>query len=192
MFLIRTVFGYSPLPQSLKDPKSLYQSPSGANGSAFTQACRRWRSESGILRSFTRWRRCCHKPRGRSENRIFGNCIFPEDGSDQVPPSFLLLRRFTLFEELPIRRLELLFSVFLGSNSSLRQGHESAANRKVTFLSDSSNFGGQRRRDADALTNCAAPVSMRKRLGPGGHDPIVTTLHHCGFVWASCIHVRVL
>ena len=40
----RTVLGSSPEPQIIKDPKSLYQSPSGAQGPALTQSCNRWRS----------------------------------------------------------------------------------------------------------------------------------------------------
>jgi hypothetical protein len=36
MPLVSTVRGYSPKPQILNEPKSLYQSPSGANGWDFT------------------------------------------------------------------------------------------------------------------------------------------------------------
>jgi hypothetical protein len=39
-----TVFGNSPEPQIVNDPKSLYQSPSGAHGPVFTQSCNRRRS----------------------------------------------------------------------------------------------------------------------------------------------------
>ena len=39
-----TVFGNSPEPQIVNDPKSLYQSPSGAQGPVFTQSCNRRRS----------------------------------------------------------------------------------------------------------------------------------------------------
>ena len=34
-----TVFGNSPEPQIINEPKSLYQSPSGAHGAAFTHSC---------------------------------------------------------------------------------------------------------------------------------------------------------
>jgi len=49
--LVSTVFGNSPEPQIVNDPKSLYQSPSGARGPAFTQSCNRRRSWREIRRS---------------------------------------------------------------------------------------------------------------------------------------------
>ncbi len=48
---VRTVRGNSPAPHSLKEPKSLYQSPSGAMGSDRTHGCNRARSPSEIWRS---------------------------------------------------------------------------------------------------------------------------------------------
>ena len=44
MPLVSTVFGNSPVPQIMNEPKSLYQSPSGAHGAAFTHSCNRRRS----------------------------------------------------------------------------------------------------------------------------------------------------
>ena len=38
MSLVRTVRGYAPDPQSLNEPKALYQSPSGAFGPDLTQS----------------------------------------------------------------------------------------------------------------------------------------------------------
>jgi hypothetical protein len=35
-------------------------------------------------------RMCGHKPRGRSENRIFGNDVFPKNGGYQIPFGLLL------------------------------------------------------------------------------------------------------
>ncbi len=49
-----TVFGNSPDPQRMKDPKSLYQSPSGATGFVRVHACNAIRSDSEIRRSSTR------------------------------------------------------------------------------------------------------------------------------------------
>ena len=46
MPFVSTVFGSSPDPQIRNDPKSLYHSPSGAVGPAFTHSCsfrRSWR-----------------------------------------------------------------------------------------------------------------------------------------------------
>src|SRR4051794_39691920 len=100
MPFVKTVLAYSPLPHNLNDPKSLYQSPSGAKGSDLTHTCKRWRSERGIRRSSTRSSRCCQTPRGRSEKRIFGNCVCPEDGADQRFPGVFFLCGLLLFEEL--------------------------------------------------------------------------------------------
>ena len=44
MFLARTVLGYFPEAHNLKDPKSLYQSLSGAIGPDPTHSCNRRRS----------------------------------------------------------------------------------------------------------------------------------------------------
>jgi len=104
MPLIRTVFGYLPRPHSLKDPKSLYQSPSGANGSDLTKVCNRRRSESGIRRFSTLTRRCCQKPRGRSEKRIFGNSCLPENHAYEVLSGFLLFSRLLLFQKSAVVR----------------------------------------------------------------------------------------
>src|ERR1039457_3575207 len=84
MPFVSTVFGTSPEPPIVNDPKSLYQSPSGAHGPAFTQSCNRRRSWREIRRSSTRARMCSQTGRGRLENGIFGNCVFPENGPDQI------------------------------------------------------------------------------------------------------------
>ena len=52
----RTVFGNLPVPQRMKEPKSLYQSPSGATGPVRTQDWSRWRSPIEMRRSSTRCR----------------------------------------------------------------------------------------------------------------------------------------
>src|SRR5436309_2966939 len=90
----RTVFGYSPLPQRWKEPKSLYQSPSGATGSDAAHSWRRRKSASETRRSSTRDSRCCQRLRGRLENRILGNRVFPEYCSNQILACFLFFARF--------------------------------------------------------------------------------------------------
>ena len=94
-----TVFGNSPEPQIMNDPKSLYQSPSGAHGPAFTQFCKRRRSWREIWRSSTRARMCSQTGRGRLENRIFGKGVLPEDRPDQVFPGFAFAIRIGLRHE---------------------------------------------------------------------------------------------
>jgi hypothetical protein len=48
--LFRTAFGYCAVPHNMNDPKSLYQSPSGASGSVSTQFLSCWSSENEIDR----------------------------------------------------------------------------------------------------------------------------------------------
>src|ERR1039457_2808654 len=57
-FLVSTVLGYFPEPHNLKEPKSLYQSPSGATGPDPTHSCNRPRSANEICRCCTRSKRC--------------------------------------------------------------------------------------------------------------------------------------
>jgi hypothetical protein len=56
---VGTVFGNSPEPQMMNEPKSLHQSPAGANGLAFTQSCNRrrsWRDLTLLYGMVTLWR----------------------------------------------------------------------------------------------------------------------------------------
>src|SRR5438445_4064429 len=111
MPFVRTVRGYSPEPHSLNEAKSLYQSPSGAYGSDLTHSCNRARSLSEISRSWTRSSKCCQRPRGRSENRIFGNRILPEDRADQILAGFILACGLLLIHETLVGGLQILFGV---------------------------------------------------------------------------------
>ena len=45
------------------------------------------------------FRRCCQGPRGRSERRIFGNGVVPEDDADQGLPGFLFSNRILPLHE---------------------------------------------------------------------------------------------
>src|SRR5579862_8324405 len=151
MFLRRTVFGNSPEPQSLKEPKSLYQSPSGASGWDLTQSCKISRSLNGIWRCSTRSRMCCHTSRGRLENRIFGNRPLSEDGANQIPAGFVLLGRIFLFHEPEIRGFKILFGVPLRADSPFRKTDEGAADGQMAFASDTTHFRCEWRRDRDTL-----------------------------------------
>src|ERR1035437_7731402 len=144
-----TVFGNSPEPQIVKDPKSLYQSPSGAHGPVFTQSCNRRRSCWEICRSATRARMCCQTGRGRLENRIFGNGILPEDCPDQILPGFILAHGIALRHEPPICRIETLacrrFSVYPAlcehdqrpaHGETLSSGYSLDLNRQVRWNRD--------------------------------------------------------
>ena len=144
-----TVFGNSPEPQIVNDPKSLYQSPSGAHGPVFTQSCNRRRSCREICRSATRARMCCQTGRGRLENRIFGNGILPEDCPDQILPGFILAHGIALRHEPPICRIETLacrrFSVYPAlcehdqrpaHGETLSSGYSLDLNRQVRWNRD--------------------------------------------------------
>jgi len=54
----RNVFGNRPSPQSLNDPKSLYQAPSGTSGECLRHSSSANRSSTVIFRSFARSKRC--------------------------------------------------------------------------------------------------------------------------------------
>ncbi len=110
----RTVFGNLPFPHRKNEPKSLYQSPSGAEGPVRTHACNARRSFA--RKSAAQSTRCSkwgQTPRGRSENCIFGNRILPEYGVDQIPPGLVLPLRFCLPNEITISGLELLCRLLL-------------------------------------------------------------------------------
>ena len=68
----RNVFGCSPSPHSLKDPKSLYQGPSGASGPDSRHALSFSRSSPEIRRSAARRNRCFRSASGRFVHSILG------------------------------------------------------------------------------------------------------------------------
>src|SRR6476646_7461798 len=180
MLLMRTVFGYSPRPHSLNDPKSLYQSPSGANGSDLTQVCKRRRSGSGMWRSSTRARRCCQSSRGRSEKRIFGNSRLPENRAYEILSSLLFFFGFLLFQEFAVGDLQVVFGFLLGLDASFRQGDQGAADREVTLFCDASHFCRQWRGNGDALTHTPASALAGRKLVHRGHLSSLPRMHHCG------------
>jgi len=176
---VRTVRGYSPEPHSLNEPKSLYQSPTGATGSDRTHSCKRLRSARGILRSWTRSSRCSHKPRGRSEKRIFGNCVFPEDCTNQIPTGFPFSHRFVFLQETPVSGSQVLSGIGLGPNPALNHSHNSPAHRDVSPLGDAPNLSGERGGDGDALPDWLRSRS-RGTLLKAGHNFILAKEHHSG------------
>ena len=66
----RKVFGDSPSPQTLKEPKSLYHAPSGASGSDFRQSLSSYRSSALIFLSRRRSNRWSPRAGGRSFHRL--------------------------------------------------------------------------------------------------------------------------
>ena len=72
---------------------------------------------------------------GRSENRIFGNCVFPKNSANQVPPGLFPFRRLLLLQEPPVDAIEVLLGVLFGLSPTLRQSDESTADREATFFS---------------------------------------------------------
>jgi hypothetical protein len=168
MPLDRTVRGYCPEPHSLNEPKSLYQSPSGACGSDLTHSCNRERSASVISRSWTRSSRCCQIPRGRLENLIFGNRVFPEDRADEILAGFFFAGGFSLFHESPVCRLQVVSRVQLSAEASLGKAYQRAAHREAPFLGDAPDFGCQWSRDCHALPHrlCGA---ARRHFRSGRH-----------------------
>jgi len=153
MPLVRTVFGDSPEPQIMNDPKSLYQSPSGAQGAVFTQSCKRRRSSSEIRRSSTRARMCSQTGRGRLENRIFGNGVRPEDGPDQVLARFGLSLGVGLRNETAIGRSEILARSRFSLHSTLREHNQGTTHRQVFLPCHPLDLYRQLGGYGDALSN---------------------------------------
>lgn len=147
--------GRSPEPHNRKEPKSLYQSPSGALGFDLTQAWRRSRSGTVIRRSSTRSRICRQRGRGRSEKRIFGNRVSPEDGANQLFSRLLFSRRLMLVEEPPMARFQTLPCVKFRLNTPLGQCYQSPADCEVALPGDPLHFtreiGGDRYALADGF-----------------------------------------
>jgi hypothetical protein len=176
MPLSRTVFGSFPFPHRKNEPKSLYQSPSGAVGPVRTHACNARRSFMEICRSSTRCSKWCQTPRGRSENCIFGKGILPEYGADQIPPSLVLPLGFYFPNEITISGLELLCSLGFGTDAAFSQNHESAAKRKVPLLCNPSDVCRQSRRHSDALANGSNGLGFGSRC----HTGRIPILHQYG------------
>src|ERR1039457_1343668 len=151
MPFVSTVFGNSPEPQIVNDPKSLYQSPSGAHGPAFTQSCNRRRSWREIRLSSTRARMCSQTGRGRLENRIFGNGVLPEDGPDQILTSLALALGIGLSHETAISRVEILPCRSFSLHSVLREHNQCPAHRKMLFSGHTLDLNCQLRWYGDAL-----------------------------------------
>lgn len=147
------VLGNSPEPQRRKDPKSLYQSPSGASGPVFAQSCKRTRSRSVICRSATRVRRCSQTGPGRLVNRIFGNGFCAENRADQISAGFIFTHRIGFRHKPAIGCAEILLGLCLGLNTALRELYERTARSKTPLLCDAPDFGCQGGRERHALTH---------------------------------------
>lgn len=72
----RTSLGTYPRRKILKDPKSLYQRPSGASGSLSRHCLSSYRSSVVIFRSRARSKRCSRSSVGKSDHWILGT-YFP-------------------------------------------------------------------------------------------------------------------
>lgn len=68
----RNVLGYFPLPLILKEPKSLYQGPSGASGSDSRHSFNWYKSSALIRRSRRRSNKWSRRAAGKSVYRILG------------------------------------------------------------------------------------------------------------------------
>jgi len=168
-----TVFGSSPEPQIVNDPKSLYQSPSGAQGPVFTQSCNRRRSCPEIRRSATRARMCCQTGRGRLENRIFGNGIFPEDCPDQILSSFIFTHGIALRHESPICRIETHACRRFSVHPALREHDQRPAHGETLSSGYSLDFNRQARWNRDALAD--GWRRSRASLRPVSHTFIISS-----------------
>ena len=162
MPLVSTVFGNSPAPQIRNEPKSLYQSPSGAHGEALTHSCNRCRSWREIRRSSTRARMCSQTGLGRLEKRIFRNGVLPENCPNQVLPRFAFARGIGLRHEPLIGRTEIRARCRLRLHSALRKHDQCPAHREMLLPGHTLDLNCQLRRNGDALANgCCLSSSWR-------------------------------
>lgn len=149
--LARTVFGISPEPQRMNDPKSFYQSPAGPCGAVFTQSCRRRRSARETCRSATRSSRCSQTGRGRSANRIFGNCVSSEDGPDQILARVVLSGRVGFRDKSLVSDFQAFASSRFGLDAFLGERDQRPADRKMSLFRDAPNLRCEWAGDGDAL-----------------------------------------
>ena len=179
MPFFRTVFGYSPVPQMMKEPKSLYQSPSGAHGSVTTQFWSRCRSSRVIARSATRSRMCSHTARGRLAKRIFGSRASPEDRSDQIFAGFAFPRGIAFRHELLVSSCESGPRRRFGLDSAFRKRHQRPAHRHVALFRHAPDFTRKRRRHRHALPD-GAGSRPDGCFASSLHNFIMIQMHHTG------------
>jgi len=74
---------------------------------------------------------CYQTGRGRLENRIFGNGVFPEDGPDQILPRLILALRIGLSHKTAISRTQVRPRFSFGLHSTLREHNQGPAHRKM-------------------------------------------------------------
>jgi hypothetical protein len=158
-------FGNSPVPQSLNDPKSLYQLPSGASGSDATHSCRSTRSLYLIARSSIRLSRCFRSSSGKLTKRILGNSFRPENGADQVVARLKLLGRVLFFQIATIisPKCQLRFALRLGA--ALCQKDKGRAERQAFLMCHAPSFFRKSLGNRNAL-----PGRFPRLLGWGRHS----------------------
>src|ERR1035437_4110315 len=122
-----------------------------------------------MWRSATRWRRCCHTPRGSSEKQIFGNCVLPENRPNQILARLLLESRFPLLHESPVGGLQILLGIEFCPHSPFRQSDQGTAHRKMALFRDAPDFACEGPGDGNALTERLRPGGARHCLGSARH-----------------------
>src|ERR1035437_6474991 len=122
-----------------------------------------------MWRSATRWRRCCHTPRGSSEKQIFGNCVHPENRANQILARLLLKSRFPLLHESPVGGLQILLGIEFCPHSPFRRSDQGTAHRKMALFRDAPDFACEGRGDGNALTDHLRPGGTRRCLGSARH-----------------------
>jgi hypothetical protein len=96
---------------------------------------------------------CSQIGRGRLENRIFGNGVFPEDGPDQFLPRLALALGIGLSHETAISRIEILPRCGFSLHAALREHNQGPAHCKVLCSGHALDLNCQFRWDGDALTD---------------------------------------
>ena len=96
---------------------------------------------------------CSQTGRGRLEKRIFGNGVFPEDGSDQVLSRFAFALGIGLAHEPPIGRIGISARCGFRLGPALRKDDQGPALRKMLLPGHALDLNCQLRRNGDTLAN---------------------------------------
>lgn len=135
----------------MKEPKSLYQSPSGAMGFAASQSCKPNRSSTRIERSFERCAKCVLMPRGKLVNWILGKSVLPKDRSHKVVAGLFYPLGIGFNTEAIISFDQLAFPFKSSFHALFGKRNNGSADRDAPLFCDCTNLFGKRNGQSNTL-----------------------------------------
>ena len=108
---------------------------------------------------------CSQTGCGRLENQIFGNCVFSENGPDQILTRLAFALGIGLSHEPAISRIEILPRCSFSLHSALRERNQCPAHRQMLFPGYPLDLNCQLRWDGDALWRMDDDVRIRALAG---------------------------